>query len=113
MARDFRIGAVLSLARRKGYLKPAYQPDECFVDIINNANQLLILVQKSNGLMTSELAERSGLPYNICLIYLRELLALNFVLKNRFTKEATWSFRDKKEEEIKSLEQEVSLELIK
>ena len=104
---------MLFLAKIKGYVKPMCERNECLTPIINNANQLLILIQKAPGLTTLELAERSCLSFNVCFVYLKELLALKLILRNRFTQEPTWSFRETKEQEINALEQEVSLEFIK
>ncbi|MFK0729811.1 MAG: hypothetical protein ACIWVG_01220 [Gloeotrichia echinulata HAB0833] len=93
-----KIIEVIPAAYKQGLLKPDQKRNVCFIPSINQANFLLYILKSAgeNGLSTSQIEKRSGLHPNTCKCYLRELIKVGMVKKERYAQEeAIWYFQEK------------------
>jgi hypothetical protein len=102
MADNIKIAEIVSLGKRRGYIKPKDEADICLSDYINTANYLLFLLERAEemGLSTSQIVARSGLNANTCKLYLRQLMLLGLIRKHHEIQnlEAIWIFKNRKEQ---------------
>lgn len=108
MLDKIQIASILFHAKRKGYLKPSDQVDECLVDIVNTANHLLMVLKQSGIFLdTLQVAHRATLQYRNCLTYLNELCALGLINRQRLGNSALWSFRATSQHQIELSEKDL------
>lgn len=96
MADSIRVKQILTQAKKKNYLKPTTEEDECLSGYINTGNYILYLLQKAgeNGLSTSQVEHHSKLNLNTCKVYLREFVRLGFVTRRKDGIYAIWRFKN-------------------
>jgi len=103
MSESLKIGSILSLAKRKNYLEPIYQHNECLIPLINNANHLLAIIWSTGtrGASLGEVEARSGIHGQVVSIYLKELAALRMIVKIFHGTQPIWVYKEKLVNEIK------------
>lgn len=95
--RTEKIAEIIPSAFEQGFLKPSGKPNVCFTDSLNQANFLLwlLLNASDNGLSTSQIEQRSGLNSNTCKCYLREMVKVGLLERERTGREeAVWIYKN-------------------